>query len=258
MPSERYNHNSFVLSPLVDLVKQIVASASAVGDGIELSAINDYVLHSMFLQLTGAQEQKFKCIVWELASDDLQYRYDRYNKWELGECSKIDDKSEVYSDIIGKVRSYNPTFKIFANSGRKKIFLNNILSKVDDIISRSNFVNTHHAQYQDFKEVWANLAGANIDGGEQLIIKAKAKKRNEDLSNNEQLFGIYRLLYLHRNRCAHNVMSYQDNLPPFWELRDKYFQSHYNVFIFIALLVMIDEMVMTAYKELLRLRRFVL
>ena len=53
-------------------------------------------------------------------------------------------------------------------------------------------------------------------------------------------------------------MSYQDNLPPFWELRDKYFQSHYNVFLFIALLVMIDEMVMTAYKELLRLRRFVL
>lgn len=258
MLNERYNHNSFILSPLVDLVKQIVASASAAGDGIELSAINDYVLHSMFLQLTGAQEQKFKCIVWELANNDLQYRYDRYNKWELGECSKIDDKNEVYSDVICKVRNYNPTFKMFAASNQKKNFLNTILSKVDGIISRSNFVHTHHAQYQDFKEVWAGLAGANVDGGEQLIIKANPKKLNEDLSKNEQLFGIYRLLYKHRNRCAHNVMSYQDNLPPFWELRDKYYQSHYNVFLFIALLVMIDEMVMAAYKELLRLQRFVL
>lgn len=78
------------------------------------------------------------------------------------------------------------------------------------------------------------------------------------MKTNEELFGIYRLLYLHRNRCAHNVMSYQDNLPPFWELRDKYYQSHYNIFLFVTLLVMIDEMVMNAYKELLYLQKIVL
>lgn len=258
MLSERFNHNGFILTPLVYLLKQIVSSVSTVGNGIELSAINDYVLHSMFLQLTGAQEQKFKCIVWELANTDLQYRYDRYNKWNLGECSKISDKNEVYSDIIDKVKRYNPAFKLFASKDQKKHFLNNVLLQVDEIISRSSFVHTHHRHYQDFKKVWRNLSSSNIDGGEQLIIKAKGKNTKIKLKTNEELFGIYRLLYLHRNRCAHNVMSYQDNLPPFWELCDKYYQSHYNIFLFVTLLVMIDEMVMNAYKELLYLQKIVL
>lgn len=44
-------------------------------------------------------------------------------------------------------------------------------------------------------------------------------------------------------------MSYQDNLPPFGEFRDGYLQRHYNIFLFIAVLVMIDEMIVKAYSE---------
>lgn len=107
-------------------------------------------------------------------------------------------------------------------------------------------------------EVWNNLKGTNIDGGGQLIITAKNNTQNENLANNEQIYGIYRLLYLHSDRCDHNVMSYQDNLPPLWELRDSYLQKHYNIFLFIAVLVMIDEMIMKAYSEYERLEMLVL
>ena len=107
-------------------------------------------------------------------------------------------------------------------------------------------------------KVWNNLKGTNIDGGGQLIITAKNNTQNENLANNEQIYGIYRLLYLHRNRCDNNVMSYQDNLPPLWELRDSYLQKLYNIFLFIAVLVMIDEMIMKAYSEYERLEMLVL
>ena len=102
------------------------------------------------------------------------------------------------------------------------------------------------------------MKGTNIDGGGQLIITAKNNTLNENLADKEQIYGIYRLLYLHRNRCDHNVMSYQDNLPPLWELRDSYLQKHYNIFLFIAVLVMIDEMIMTAYSEYERLEMLVM
>lgn len=258
MLSNHYSHRKFIKEPLINLLKTVSSSASTVGSGIEVSAINDYVLHSMFLQMTGSQEQKMKCIVWDIANRDLQYRYERYNKWELGECSAIKEKSIVYGDIIDHILSLNPAYKIFANVVKKKDFLEKILSDVDSVLSKSNFVQTHHAQYVEYKTIWHNLDGSNIDGGGQLIITAKNNARNSDLQKQEQIFGIYRLLYLHRNRCAHNVMSYQDNLPPLWELRDSYLQKHYNIFLFITILVMIDEMIIKAYNEYERLETLVL
>ena len=258
MLTKYYSHRKFIKQPLLELLRMVVSSASSVGNGIEISAINDYIIHSLFLQMTGAQEQKLKCVVWDLANRDLQYRYDRYTKWDLGECSAIKEKNSVYADIINHILPLNPVYKIFADVVQKKQFLEHILEEVDNALSSSNLLHTHCHQYVEFKEVWNNLKGSNIDGGGQLIIIAKNNKQNEDLADNEQIFGIYRLLYLHRNRCAHNVMSYQDNLPPLWELRDSYLQNHYNIFLFIAVLVLIDEMIMKAYSEYERLELLVL
>ena len=258
MLTKYYSHRKFIKQPLLELLHMVVSSASSVGNGIEVSAINDYVIHSLFLQMTGAQEQKLKCVVWDLANRDLQYRYDRYTKWDLGECSAIKEKNSVYADIINHILPLKPAYKIFADVVQKKQFLENILDKVDNVLSSSNLLHTHPHQYVEFNEVWNNLKGSNIDGGGQLIITAKNNTQNENLADNEQIFGIYRLLYLHRNRCAHNVMSYQDNLPPLWELRNSYLQKHYNIFLFISVLVMIDEMIMKAYSEYERLEMHVM
>ena len=46
----------------------------------------DYVLQTTFLKMTGSQEQKLKCIQWELATDDYEYRYDILSK-SIGELS---------------------------------------------------------------------------------------------------------------------------------------------------------------------------
>lgn len=258
MLSQFYSHRKFIQTPLMTQLKTVVSSASTIGNGIEFTAINDYVLHSLFLQMTGAQEQKIKCIVWDMANSDLQYRYDKYELNKIGECSNIEDKNKVYGEIIAKIHELAPTYRMFVDENAKRTFLDTIFSSVCIIFNDSNFIHTHSSAYNVFKNIWGNLEGNNIDGGQQLIMCAKKNTPNESLSNNEQLFGIYRLLYKHRNRSAHNLLSYQDNLPPLWEMRNAYIQDHYNIFIFIATLILFDEMLMRAFAEYSRLQKLVL
>ena len=101
----------------------VVSSASSIGNGIEISVINDYIFHS------GAQEQKLKCVVWDLANRDLQYRYERYQKWNLGECSAIKEKNSVYADIINHIHLQNPIYKMFADEIEKSVSWNKYLTK---------------------------------------------------------------------------------------------------------------------------------
>lgn len=131
----------------------VVSLASSIGNGIEISAINDYIFPSLFLQMIGAQEQKLKCVVWDLANRDLQYRYERYQIWNLGECSAIKEENSVYADIINHIHLQNPIYKMFADEIEKKRFLEQIFDEVDKLFSSSNLLYTHHHQYIDFQSV---------------------------------------------------------------------------------------------------------
>ena len=102
----QFRHTEFIETPLLYLLRDVVSDSNNISNGIEFYGISGYVLHSLFLRMTGAQEQKLKCICWDLATEDYEYRYTRYNKWELGECSKLKDKNTVFSDLVSAVRNY--------------------------------------------------------------------------------------------------------------------------------------------------------
>ena len=69
-------------------------------------------MQSVFLKMAGAQEQKMKCICWELATEDYEYRYKRYNgKWDLGECSNYEAKKIVYQDLIEQINKQEHSYK---------------------------------------------------------------------------------------------------------------------------------------------------
>ena len=57
-------------------------------------------------------EQKMKCICWEMATNDYEYRY-KYLKKNYGECSDYNSKNSVYSDIIQQITKLNPDFSIY-------------------------------------------------------------------------------------------------------------------------------------------------
>lgn len=106
-------HREFISTPLLNILKSGVNASNPIVSGIETYPMAEYFFQSLFLKLTGAQEQKLKCVLWELASDDYQFRYEFLNTKNYGECSDYKDKAEVYKDLIDAIKSYMPEFTMF-------------------------------------------------------------------------------------------------------------------------------------------------
>jgi len=95
------NHNSFILTSITKILEEAISTTIGIGDGIETYALYDYVMQSVFLKMTGAQEQKMKCICWELATNNYGYRYDRYTKNPIGGCSQYKEKEQEKPKKLG-------------------------------------------------------------------------------------------------------------------------------------------------------------
>lgn len=243
----REEHIKFIKSDLAEVLQDTVASINLLGDGLEFYAVNNYVLQSLLLQMTGAQEQKMKCICWEMATDNLAYRYKRYyKKWDLSECSTHADKTKVYEDLCKAIKVYDSAYKLFIDDNDKKTLLQYVLVKIDSIFENTNIQRIHLLKYKEFKTIWQNLLAANIAYPSLKNIfhirQGHTENPFEDMQTDEVLYTIYSLLYKARNRYAHNATSYQMNLPRFYEINDEKYQKYNNIFLFYAELLLIDEM----------------
>ena len=89
-------HSEFILTPLIRILKDGIAACRAIGDGIDSYPMGEYLMQSLFLKMTGAQEQKLKCICWELATLDYEYRYEFLNKKKYGEYSSYSCKNSIF------------------------------------------------------------------------------------------------------------------------------------------------------------------
>lgn len=104
-------HTDFILTPLAEVLADGVRACTPLPVGIENSALGEYFLQSLFLRVTGAQEQKLKCICWVMATNDYRYRYELLNVKQYGECSEYKHKKGVYLDLIALIRGVDRTFK---------------------------------------------------------------------------------------------------------------------------------------------------
>ncbi|WP_038177382.1 hypothetical protein, partial [Treponema pedis] len=67
------------------------------------------------------------------------------------------------------------------------------------------------------------------------------------------LKDIFDSMYKHRNRCAHNLLSYQDNLPSFEELKSE--ENKYdNWFLRFFILILLDNIFIYIFKEYIKIR----
>ena len=107
-------HCDFILTPLFEILADGLAGLNALGDGVEIVPLLDYYMPSIFLKMTGALEQKMKCICWDLASNDYDYRntYLRDKLRTYGECSTYDSKLGIYGDLIDVISRCNPGFVV--------------------------------------------------------------------------------------------------------------------------------------------------
>jgi len=106
-------HRTFITTPLLDVMRDGIAASASIKLGAESYPLGEYFYQTLFLRMTGALEQKMKCICWEMATNDYEYRYDLLHNRNYGEFSKYLDKNGVYKDIISLIRKNEPSFRVY-------------------------------------------------------------------------------------------------------------------------------------------------
>ena len=230
-------HTDFIISDIFDVVDDAIMSTSSIGQNIAHYSLCEYLFQSVFLRLTGYQEQKLKCILWEIASDDLDFRYKYLSgSVKVNECYRLREKNSGYNIVKKTLADKNHPF-VFPD----EFEINRQISEIkDNLISKfetSVFRKWLPREYSRFIEFSSNIRYKrdgyftlkSIFGGDNYLNEAFDK------------------LYRHRNRCAHNLLSYQSNVPKLLDFT-KDVDGSDNYFTRILLLCMIDNVFTRMFK----------
>lgn len=235
------NHSEFILSPISDILSDVVNSSAGIGNGIETFPLCDYVMQSVFLKMTGFQEQKLKSVCWGLASNDYEYRYD-FAKNPLGECSSYKEKQTIYKDIVKQIKKRSPAFNPSTALNKTKILADTSL-QVRGKFGGTNLSVWAQKSFNEFESIWNQIQPLHFANDEGNLLTPTI--------TGISLKKIYEShLYRNRNRIAHNTQSYQQNLPTLKTLiSDDY--KYENYFVHFSLLVLIDNIFIELYREYL-------
>lgn len=259
-----HSHKDFILSPITDILKDVVAASAGIGSGIETFPLCDYIMQSVLLKMTGFQEQKMKCICWELATNDYEYRYE-FTKTPLGECSNYKDKLKIYKDLIEQIKKLSPTSTAPIKIEKAKIFKNSI-NEISTIFSKSNLLIWAQSNFNNFESLMEGMkdvcfSNINLDTNAKSMFiectncskydKSEKNFKCSTKTNTKNLKDIYEdHLYKRRNRIAHNTQSYQQNLPTLKTLVCEDYKYE-NYFVYFTILTLIDNIFRELYKEYL-------
>ncbi len=222
----------FITTSVYEILQQGVAAAECLQhDGIDTYPISDYLLQSVFLRMTGFEEQKLRNICWEVATMDLDYRYKTLQgRVSYGEFSTLDDKKSVFDLLKSKTKEYGREFSLEA---KKERFLSEVKMEMenamkDSLITKS-FPDEYH-RYEIFIKTWRaeHFAKSN------LLLGGNIEK-------------VYEALYKQRNRCAHNTASYQQDMLTLTDMQDSQMLNS-NYFSYFAILLLLDKIFIESYQ----------
>ncbi|MGY3713811.1 hypothetical protein [Lactococcus petauri] len=242
-------HLEFIKKPITDIIDEAISSCSGINDGIETFPLGDYVMHSLFLKMTGFQEQKMKCIAWDMATEDFEYRRKLLYGSNYGEYSDYKSKKDIYSNLIKLIQKLDKGLNIqgayrtqllkesenFVTETFKGTVLSRMKQKEFDFFC--NFIKTPNNKLFDIKQICPD--DKNI-GAFNHIFQSELRDFYTDS------------LYKQRNRLAHNTLSYQNNLPTLnLLLEENYDQDNY--FVWFTVLIIIDKIFIDLFSTYLDL-----
>lgn len=253
-------HVAFIQTPLYGQLDD-VCGLLADNSGNMLSNMSaEYILYSTFLKMTGAQEQKLKCICWEVATDNYEFRY----KWQSGqfspgECSRLEDKQKVLNMLYGLIYEKDKSFTI-SETDKADIVLHS-MNHVEKFMQASMIRYTMDRTHQDEFDLWKITFDAIHNYSTCILtingdnLKLALKRDNCPTSfKSAVLYGIdelYQFQYNHRNRCAHNTTSYQETDMALFRNLGVVDLYKYNYLIFFTLLLMIDDITIRLFNKYL-------
>ena len=216
-------HKDFILTPLSSLIEQTLRPLDLYKGQICNYIMKEYVLQTLFMKLTGCMEQKAKCILWDIATHDFEYRRDflRDNS-KQGEYSKYDSKNYVYRTLVNHGG--------IIDDQKKGELLTQLKDFKKDILVES------------ILKVWLPRELRDLKIKELFAIKRWA---GDSLLESPLNDTIYESLYKHRNRCAHNVLSYHGNVMNPQKIKEVGDASYATWF---TLLVLMDMIYMDLYE----------
>lgn len=231
-------HSHFISTPISSIISETGRACMSLGDGIEIFPLASYILQTTFLRLTGASEQKIKCICWEVASFDYEFRYEML-RTPLGECSSHKDKNDIFKNICQILIRHDRSVE-FSDAEKDRI----IKMATDDLLlelKSSPLATIYQREYMEFqKYIKINpikkTQFCNENKGKISFIESDLKDYYDEY------------VYRQRNRYAHNLTSYQMNMPTFSRLAKSDSDSN-NHFRMISTLILIDGIFMTLYDK---------
>ena len=233
-------HEQFIMTPISNIIGDTNRACICIGDGMESYPLASYIVQTTLLRLTGASEQKLKCICWEFASFDYEFRYEML-KNPLGECSSYDNKKNIFKSICKSLVKYDICLDLLKEE-RKKI-LNASTSELESMLDESLLAIWFPKEMNVFRNINAKgtLKGTmfcNI--GENNIPSFLEKALKEYYEN---------YVYRYRNRYAHNLTSYQMNVPTLTQLSnmDREKNNHFRMF---STLILLDGIFMKYFEKL--------
>lgn len=231
-------HQQFIQTPILNILRDTVTACRAIGDGIDTQPLCEYILQTTFLKMTGASEQKLKCICWEMATNDYEYRYQMLTD-KMGECSNYKDKQKIFKEMQDVIRRIAPDQINEPAFGEqyKENLVNDINNNITSVVDKSLIGVVKEKDFLLFK------AGPNIINKDSFAIYNNGKI--SFLGNDLQDF-YNNVVYRHRNRYAHNLRSYQENLPSLTGLKDGIYEKE-NYFTMLSILILMDELYMKLY-----------
>lgn len=226
-------HSDFIKNPLTNVVEESIAVFDTANrnNGMEAYTISEYYLASVFLKITGASEQKMKCIVWDIASNDYRYRYNMLKK-PYGECSEFTEKKGIAKDVLKQMDC--DIDNILTDTTKAEI-LYGLSNSMKRIFEKSTLIKLYPRQWNEYCD--------------EKIQNLFDKKDLKGSILSPECTRIYNdKIYKRRNELAHNSKSVLYNLPTLASL-SKSESKEDNWFLFFHILLLMDEVIIKLYSE---------
>lgn len=199
------NNVNFILIPIDKLMDDAIISTAGLHNKLCAYPVVEYIMHSLFLKISGMLEQKMHSIIFEISNNNIDIRH-KVLTGEYKGGSTLKDKNKILNELIQQINLYRNS-----NIENK---LNNIditywqysIKKINEKFNHSLFKDCNLRNYQEFQEIVSNMD-----------VKIKENKKNI-------IVTIYEKYILPtRNSLAHNTKVQLNNIPTIKDIaRDSY------------------------------------
>lgn len=244
----KFKHWNFVNTPIIKILEDAVLASNSISHSIRNFAVNEYIMQSVFLKSTGFQEQKLKCILWDIATYNYDFRYEltygNAKKLISSQMSNYADKEDLLKRVVRLLDNAN-----FDSTVSDEDCLRIIESSKESLINLFRNSPLRYANSKSFNEL-AKRGAPNYE----ILGKARSSRSNSgttrEASNNllsGSLKTSYDEMYRWRNRLAHNTQSYQFNNSTFDDYRNRANGMLLNYFEWFLVLMVIDQIFIEYY-----------